>query len=124
MKLILLAAGTLLIGCVDTLDRLYSGIPQYQGRNIDALVDLIGYPDSQKFIAGRVVYTWTAASTEQMVLRPTPAVPMGAPGGPAFANRSEPEVVTLRFRCPLQVDTDGTGTILQLVWEGPRGSCP
>jgi hypothetical protein len=86
-------------------------------------VDRIGYPDSQTFVAGRIVYTWTTARTMQMDLRPMQAPPMGGPPTPILATGSGPETKSLHFRCTLQVDTDGTGTILHLSWEGKPGSC-
>jgi hypothetical protein len=123
VRLILIAAGALLTGCVDTFAQFYSNIPQYKGKNIDALVDRIGHPNSQTFIAGHIVYTWTTASTMQMGLRPMQGPPLGAPSTPALVSSSEPETMGLHFRCTLQVDTDGSGTILQLSWEGNPGSC-
>jgi len=111
VRLILIAAGALLTGCVDTFAQLNSEIRQYKGRNIDALVDRIGYPDSQTFVAGRIVYTWTTPSIIQTDLQT-----MQAP-------RSWPETTNLHFRCTLQVDTNGTGTILDLSWEGKPSSC-
>jgi hypothetical protein len=122
-----LATATLLSGCVATFAQLYSDIPHYKGRNIDALIDRIGYPDSQKFINGRVVYTWTPASTVEPELRPMHAppagAPVGAPGTAIQATSDQPETLILHFRCTLQVDTDGTGTILSLSWKGEPRSC-
>jgi hypothetical protein len=123
MRVTAIAAGLLLCGCVDTFAQLYSQIPQYKGRNIDALVDRIGYPDSQSYIAGRVAYTWTSASTVQPDLRLIQAPPVGAPSTPILAVRSVPETVKTHFRCLLQVDTDGSGTILDLTWKGKPGDC-
>ena len=126
MKPFVIVASTLLTGCVGTFARFYSEIPQYKGRKIDALVDRLGYADSQTFVAGRVVYIWTTASTVQVNSWPNP----GGPAPPVallppqyFEGRSEPESTSLHFRCPLQVDTDGTGTILSLSWVGKSGSC-
>jgi hypothetical protein len=86
VRLIPIAVGALLTGCVDTYARLYSEIPQYKGQKIDALVDRIGYPDSQTFVSGSIVYTWTTASITQMDLRPIQAPPVGAPGPPGRCN--------------------------------------
>jgi hypothetical protein len=123
VRLILIASGALLTGCVDTFAQLYSEIPQYKGQNIDALVDRIGYPDSQTFSAGRIVYTWTTASGMQMDLRPMQAPPVGALPTPILASSSGPETMSPHFRCNLKVDTDVTGTILHLSWEGKASSC-
>jgi len=123
VRLILIAAGALLTGCVDTFAQLNSEIRQYKGRNIDALVDRIGYPDSQTFVAGRIVYTWTTPSIIQTDLQTMQAPPTGAPAPPVLATRSWPETTNLHFRCTLQVDTNGTGTILDLSWEGKPSSC-
>jgi hypothetical protein len=123
VRRILLAAAALLTGCVSPYAQLYSEIPQYQGQNIDALVDRIGYPDSQTFVSGRVVYTWVTASTVKTVSRPMPAPDVAFLPPQYFATSSEPETVSLHFPCTLQVDTDGSGTILHLSWEGKPGSC-
>jgi hypothetical protein len=123
VRRILLAAAVLLTGCVSPYAKLYSEIPQYKGQNIDALVDRIGYPDSQDFMSGRIIYSWTAASTVQMVSQPVPAPEVAILPYQYFARSSEPETVSLHFPCRLQVDTDGSGTILDLSWEGKPGSC-
>jgi hypothetical protein len=123
VRRILLAAAALLTGCASAYAELYSEIPQYKGQKIDALVDRIGYPDSQTFVSGRVVYTWVTASTVQTVSRPTPAPDIAFLPRQYFATSSEPETVSLHFPCTLQVDTDGSGTILHLSWEGKPGSC-
>jgi hypothetical protein len=86
-------------------------------------VERIGYPDSQSFIAGRVVCTWTTASTIQTVSWPTPSPPVLTLPTPYYSNHSETETRTLRFPCTLRVDTNGSGTILQLSWEGKARSC-
>jgi hypothetical protein len=122
VRVILIAVFALLAGCVGAYAKLYSEIPQYKGRKIDALVDRIGYPESQSFISGRVVYTWTTASTMQTIVRPmAPYVALLPPQ--TFATSSEPETTSLHFPCTLQVDTDGTGTILNLSWVGKTGGC-
>jgi hypothetical protein len=122
VRVILIAVFALLAGCASAFAKLYSEIPQYKGQNIDALVDRIGYPESQLFVSGRVVYTWTTASTVQTIERPNPPYVALLPPQ-TFASRSEPEIMSLRFPCKLQVDTDGTGTILNLSWVGKPGSC-
>ena len=107
MRLTLIAAGALLTGCVDKFAQFYSDIPQYKGQKIDALIDRIGYPDSQILTAGGIVYTWTAASTMQRDLRPMQAPPVGAPITPVLATSSAPRAhEACMFRCALQVDTD------------------
>jgi hypothetical protein len=113
----------LLVGCVGSYAKLYSEIPQYKGQKIDALVDRIGYPDSQTFVSGRVLYTWTTASTMQTVVQPTPAPPVALLPPQFYATSSEPEMTSLHFRCTLQVGTDGAGTILDLAWVGKAGTC-
>jgi len=123
VRLTLIAAGALLTGCVDTFAQFYSEIPQYKGQKIDALIERIGYPDSQILTAGGIVYTWTAASTMQRDLRPMQAPPVGAPITPVLATSSAPQAMSLHFRCTLQVDTDGTGSILHLFWEWEPGGC-
>jgi hypothetical protein len=123
VRRILLAAAALLTGCLSTYAQLYSEIPQYKGQKIDALVDRIGYPESQTFMSGRIVYTWTTASTVQMVSLPMPAPDAVFLPHQYFANSSAPETTSLHFPCTLQVDTDGSGTILRLSWEGKPGSC-
>jgi hypothetical protein len=123
LRVVLAAAGALLAGCVSTLDQFYSEIPHYNGQKLDALIDRIGYPDSQTLGARGVVYTWTPVSATQRDLRPMQAPPVGAPETPPLATRSGPEPISVHFRCTLQVDTDGTGTILHIAWDGKPGSC-
>jgi hypothetical protein len=124
MRLTPIAMGALLTGCVNPFAQFYSEAPQYKGQNIDALVDRIGYPDSQTFVTGRIVYSWLPKSTVQQDSGSMQAPPAGAPDSPLpLATRSGSQTENLHFRCTLQVETDGSGTILHLSWEGKNGSC-
>jgi hypothetical protein len=120
VRLIILAAGALLIGCVDSFSQLKSEIRQYQGQKIDALIDRIGYPESQTFTSGGIVYVWTTANSMQMDLGPIQTRSAEIFHGPILATVSAPEAMNLRFRCALEVATDGAGTILHLSWDQER----
>jgi hypothetical protein len=123
VRLMILAAGALLIGCVDSFSQLKSEIRQFQGQKIDALIDRIGYPESQTFTARGIVYVWTTADSMQMDLGPIQSRSVENSRGPILATVSAPEAMNLHFRCPLEVATDGAGTILHLSWDQDRGGC-
>jgi hypothetical protein len=118
-----LAAGALLTGCVDAFSQLKSDVQQYQGRKIDALIDRIGYPESQTLTAQGVVYAWTTADGMKMDLGPIQARSVDSLHAPILATTSAPEALNLRFRCTLEVATDRAGTILHLSWDQKRGGC-
>jgi hypothetical protein len=123
VALFMCVAGAVLTGCANTFAQLNSEILKYKGRKIDSLIDRIGYPDSQIFSAGGVVYTWTPTNSTPMDLPPIQGPPAGAPHTPILATITAPEAMNLRLPCPLQVETDGAGTILHLSWEGKGGGC-
>lgn len=119
----ILVAGALLTGCVDSFSQLKSEIRQYQGQKIDALIEHIGYPDSQTFTAGGIVYVWTTVTSMQMDLGPLQARSLDAFHGPILTPVRAPEAMNLRFRCALEGATDGAGTILHLSWDQKRDGC-
>ena len=121
--MLFIAACTLMLGCADTFARFYSETQQYKGKNINVLLDRIGDTDSQTFVGGRVVYTWTPVSPRQLESPALQAPPEGAPEPPLPVATAQPDDLYLHFRCELRVDTDGAGTILSLRWEGNPGSC-
>jgi hypothetical protein len=123
VRLMILAASALLSGCVDTFSQLKSEVQQYQGQKIDALIDLIGYPQSQTFAAGGIVYAWTTADRMQMDLGPIQTRSVDTLHAPIIATASAPEAINLHFRCTLEVATDRAGTILHLSWDQKRGGC-
>ncbi len=123
VKLMILAMAALLTGCVDALSQLKSEVQQYQGQKIDALIDRIGYPQSQTLTAGGIAYAWTTATGMQMDLGPIQARSVDTLHAPVLATASAPQAVDLHFRCTLDVATDRTGTILHLSWDHKRGGC-
>lgn len=50
----------LLCGCASVGDELRARLQTYNGQNIQAVIDRIGYPTSQQKILGDTVYTWNA----------------------------------------------------------------
>jgi hypothetical protein len=123
VALLVCLAGAVLSGCISTFAQLNSEILTYKGKKIDALIDRIGYPDSQIVSAGGVVYTWTPTNSTQTDLAPLQGPPAGAPHAPMLATITAPDAANLRLRCPLQVQTDRAGTILQLSWQGQGDGC-
>lgn len=119
----ILATAALLTGCVDALSQLKSEVQQYQGQKIDALIDRIGYPQSQTFTAGGILYTWTTANGMQMDLGPIQARSVDTLHAPILATAIAPQAMDLHFRCALDVATDRAGTILHLSWDHKRGGC-
>jgi hypothetical protein len=123
VRLIVPFTGALLIGCVDSFSQLKSEIPQYRGQKIDALIDRFGYPESQTFSAGGIVYVWTTDNSRQMDSGPIKTQSVEIFHGQILANVSAPVAVNLRFRCALEVATDGAGIILHLSWDQEHGGC-
>ena len=123
MRLIILITGGLLIGCVDSSSQLKSEIPRYRGQKIDALIDRIGYPEGQTFDAGDIVYVWTTDNSMQMDSGPNRTRSVEIYHGSILATVKASEPVNLRFRCALEVATDGAGTILHLSWDQEHGGC-
>lgn len=47
-----------LVGCSGNLKHINKGLTNLRGQHINSLINRIGYPDSQRMIAGRKLYTW------------------------------------------------------------------
>lgn len=123
MKNALILSALLLIGCVEPGPQIDSGLTLLIGQDIHAAIDRLGYPASQREIAGDTVYTWSTDRRTTMTLPTTHTTTGNVDGTPFYATTTGTEDIPLHFHCAIQIATDGVGKIKRYEWEGNRGGC-
>ncbi|HEV2704028.1 MAG TPA: hypothetical protein VGV09_20550 [Steroidobacteraceae bacterium] len=124
--IVLITAGTLLSGCVDPVAVLNSELGAFKEKDISALTARLGYPASQDFIAGAIVYTWStsqAAQSDQQSTRATMGAMIGMWNGEPLFATDGPEIANPYSYCTLKVTTNAASTITNLHWNGDRDGC-
>jgi hypothetical protein len=96
-----------LTGCVTSEainERIGYTVNRLQGRSIDEAISALGYPASERQMAGERVYTW-------------------AYGGTAIAGGFNGLAVAGVLHCEIQAGTNAGGVILHVSWSGNVGGC-
>lgn len=92
MRTIIVIAALLLTGCVSMIDR---PLAARVGMNIQQVIDQIGYPTTERVVAGRKVYTWTRR----------------------FAFQGD------TMECELTYEVNDAGVVIDYNWHGQLGAC-
>jgi hypothetical protein len=119
----LAAAAVLLSACADPIAALDNELDAFRGKNINALSDRLGYPASQDFAKGKIVYTW---NTSRRALSDSDVEQVSVESmttGRYFTPSNTPETTNQIYYCSLEVTTDGASTITNLHWSGDRDGC-
>lgn len=112
----------LIVGCVSTAD-MNAGLQKLDGKPIKEAVRILGYPDSQRMIAGDNVYTWRASRT-QTYSTPQIAQTSGYLGNtPVYGTTTYSSQESINLHCVLNIATDKKGFIKNYNYSGNRGGC-
>jgi hypothetical protein len=117
---ILCCSAALLASCINPgqFDR---GLQGLVGKDIHAAFSRLGYPASQRVIAGDTVYTWSSSRHAEVAL-PTSSTTTGTVGGdPFYATTTGHETTHLHFHCTVELITGADAVIKHFQWEG--GDC-
>jgi len=104
-----LAASLFLSACVSTgsIERNLQG--NFMGKPVDAAIASFGYPDSDRWVAGKHVYTWTSGRTM-----------------PNMTTLSSGQVVlqgSSSYSCVLNLEVDERNTVKGYSFSGQIAAC-
>ena len=94
----LIASISVLISC-STFKHMEEGLSSLGGQHIDSLINKIGYPDGQNFIAGKKLYIWDSRSL------------LGYDGN------------VYDYNCSITVEVDSSERIIGYQYSGNIGGC-
>jgi hypothetical protein len=118
-----LLTALLLSGCVAPGPPIESGLKTLIGQDIHAVIQRLGYPASQRVIAGDTIYTWSTSRHVEMDLPSTSTTTGNVNGEPFSATTTGTETMHLHFHCTIEVATGADGRVKSTQWEGNRGGC-
>tara|TARA_R110000787_G_scaffold60942_1_gene138244 strand:+ start:149 stop:601 length:453 start_codon:yes stop_codon:yes gene_type:complete len=128
--LVSLAVVTLAVSCT-TFEDIDGGLKQFRGQPIDSLINVLGFPDGERTVAGRKLIYW---SSNRDVTTTTPVTNYNygtasayGSGGYAYGNYSGTTTTyvptTVNYNCTLKVQIDQRNRILGHDFEGNIGGC-
>jgi hypothetical protein len=121
-----IAAVLLLTACTPTPsqpNRMESDMRWLVGQNIHVAIAHLGYPASQREIAGDTVFEWSLDRHGSIVL-PTVSTTTGQfDGSPYSQNTYGSETVQTHSYCTVQLATAADGTIKTYHWDGNTRGC-
>ncbi|WP_342070267.1 hypothetical protein [Yoonia algicola] len=114
-----------------TFEDIDGGLDSFQGRSINDLISVIGFPDGERLVAGRKLVVW---SSSQNVTTVTPvttyssgnanAYGSGGYGYGSYSGTSTTYVPqTVNYNCTIMVEIDQNNRILGHDFEGNIGGC-
>lgn len=126
MKKAILIALLPLVACTTT-ESLRTGWERMRGQPIDVAVDKLGVPQSERTIAGRHVYTWTASHTVPLYDQ-TVGVTTGSanlPAGQATYSSltTTGGLVPTNLSCKIDIEVDRENVMRKLYYDGSIGGC-
>ena len=120
LTLIPLLAG--LSACV-TAEDIDRGTATLEGRPYQYAFDRLGYPDDQREIAGKTVYTWFDRETGSYEVPTSETATTYVDGQPVYTTISGSRTEVYDNHCRLQVVVDDAGIIEQAQAKGNLAGC-
>ncbi|WP_400083012.1 hypothetical protein [Yoonia sp. R78084] len=131
MKLIKTLAAFVFAAACTTFEDIDGGLDAFQGRSINDLISVIGFPEGERTVAGRKLVVW---SSSQNVTTVTPVTTYSSGTANAFGNSGYgfgsysgtsttyvPQ--TVNYNCTIMVEIDQNNRILGHNFEGNIGGC-
>lgn len=110
------------LGCASH-ENIKRGLDQLVGQNIEEAINLLGYPDDEQSIAGKVVYSWRN-SRSSLSTTPTHQTSTGYIGGSQITlDTYGQETISKILKCKIRIITDTANQIVHWEYGGNRGAC-
>lgn len=122
--------GFFVLSCT-TFEDINQGLTMLEGRPIDDLINIIGFPDSEQTIAGRTLVVWSS-SRDVTTLTPitnytsgsTSAYGSGGYASGTYSGSTTSYIpTTVNYNCTIKVQIDRSNRILAHDFDGNIGGC-
>lgn len=120
-----------LVPACTTFEDIDGGLDTFQGRSINDLISVIGFPDGERTVAGRRMVIWSSSQNVTSVSPVTTyssgtanAYGSGGYGYGSYSGTSTTYVpTTVNYNCTIMVEIDRNNSILGHDFEGNIGGC-
>lgn len=120
-----------IVSACTTFEDIDGGLDAFQGRSIDDLISVIGFPDGERTVAGRRMVIWSSSQNVTSVSPVTTyssgtanAYGSGGYGYGSYSGTSTTYVpTTVNYNCTIMVEIDRNNRILGHDFEGNIGGC-
>jgi len=104
-------------------ENIKKGLDQLLGHNIEEAISLLGYPDDERSIAGKIVYTWSNSRASTST-NPTHQTSTGYIGGSRVRlDTYGQETISKTLSCKIRIITDTANQVVHWEYDGNRGAC-
>ncbi|WP_369326529.1 hypothetical protein AB6N01_20610 [Alcaligenes nematophilus] len=115
-----------LSGCA-TWGQMDDGLTGLHGHSIDEAIRLIGYPASEKVIAGRRIFTWSSNSMGTIAMPQTSYsqgnVYAGGVSSAYYATTTSTAYMPVSYYCSISLEVSESGLIVGHQYDGNLGGC-
>lgn len=124
MKKLITTISTLiaLAGCSTTED-LQAGLGELKGKPYQAAFAKLGFPDSEKTIAGHKVYGWSTQNSGSYSVPQFNTATSYVNGQAIYTNYQTSKQVSYDYYCTVEVIVDASGIIAHTKFDGNIGGC-
>jgi len=116
-----LAALGLLAGCV-TFEQVDKGLSTLKGKTLNEVIAILGYPDAERTIAGKKIYTWANRNAGTYTLPTTNTVTTWVDGYPVTSTVYGSTTESYDYHCKVDV-IFGKNVVEEVQYKGNLGGC-
>tara|TARA_Y100000389_G_C17204906_1_gene385511 strand:- start:99 stop:587 length:489 start_codon:yes stop_codon:yes gene_type:complete len=109
-------------GCA-TQAMMLSVMTPYQGKHIDSIINVMGYPENERNITGRKILTWNVGQSGTYYLPKTETVSIYGTGGSATGTITGSQAHSYNYHCRLDVVVNDNMIVQTLSYQGNNGGC-
>lgn len=122
IKIGILVAFCTLAGC-QTFESMDAGLSSLKGKPYQAAFDVLGFPDAEKHIAGKRVFSWGTRQTGSYTVPTVNTSTVYANGTPIYVQTQGMKTETYDYNCRIDIIVSSAGIIEQSKYEGNIGGC-
>ena len=114
-------AGLSLGGCVS--QNMDAGLLGLVGQDIHVAIARLGYPNSQRTVAGDTVYTWSVNQTDTLPMTTGNSAFVTIGGAPASGLTTSTTYLPVNYNCTIDLGASANGVVKNYHWTGNIGGC-
>lgn len=118
----MIAAAAIVGGCT-TFEDMDAGLNDFKGQHYNAAFAKLGFPDSEKNIAGYTVYVWGSQSSGSYTIPTTSTATSYVNGQTIYTQIQGTRTVDYDYNCKIEVIVDASGIIVASKFDGNIGGC-
>lgn len=118
----LLGCLTVLTGCV-TFEQVDAGLATLRGKSLEQVIAVLGYPDSERSIAGKTIYTWGNRNTGSYTVPTTNTATTYVNGQAIQTTMYGSRTESYDYYCKVDAIVGRGGIVEDVQYDGNLGGC-